>query len=113
MRLAAISCAILLCLHSSGALAKRSIVAVMEISDRSDRLERAVLKGLTDALRTTLAGSRRFRVVDESTQAAALKQMVKQLKRESYRACYEEKCQIPLGRALASRQRKPSNCVPR
>lgn len=85
----------------SGAAAKTKL-AVMSIRDQTRSLGRDLSESLTDALRTQLAQSGRFIVIDKSRQARALERLVAEQKRDSYRTCYDERCQIPLGQALAA-----------
>jgi hypothetical protein len=80
----------------------RPKVAVMTLVDGTRSLSRSVVDSLTDALRTQLARSGRYIVIDKSRQAAALKRLVVEQKKESYRECYDSSCQIPLGQALAA-----------
>jgi TolB-like protein len=77
-------------------------LAVMTLHDQTRTLSSRLVDGLTDALRSQLAQSGRFIVIDKSRQAAALRRLVSRQKRESYRACYDSSCQIPLGQALAA-----------
>jgi hypothetical protein len=80
----------------------KSKLAVMELQDQTRTLDAGVLESLTDALRTQIAQSGRFIVIDKSRQAAALQKLVADQKKESYKACYDSRCQIPLGQALAA-----------
>lgn len=82
--------------------AAKTKLAVMELQDQTRGLEASVLESLTDALRTQIAQAGTFIVIDKSRQAAALKKLVTEEKRESYKACYDSRCQIPLGQALAA-----------
>jgi hypothetical protein len=84
------------------AASAKSKLAVMELEDQTRSLDATVISSLTDALRTSLASSGRFIVIDKTRQAAALKKLVASQKRESYKACYDSRCQIPLGQALAA-----------
>ena len=77
-------------------------LAVMALEDATRSLSPSLVESLTDALRARLAQSGRFIVIDKSRQAEALKRLVKQQKRESYRACYDTRCQIPLGQAVSA-----------
>jgi len=77
-------------------------LAVMDLSDQTRTLDTNVRESLTDALRTQLAGSGQFIVIDKSRQAAALKKLIAEQKKESYKACYDNRCQVPLGQALAA-----------
>lgn len=85
----------------STALARPKL-AVMEIQDQTRSLSAGLLESLTDSLRTMLTRSGQFIVIDKSRQAAALKKLVAAQKKESYKACYDSRCQIPLGQALAA-----------
>jgi hypothetical protein len=87
-------------LVASPALAKPKL-AVMEIQD-AQGLGAALVESLTDSLRSLLARSGQFIVIDKSRQAAALRKLITAQKRESYKACYDNRCQIPLGQALAA-----------
>ena len=93
---------LLLLLAAPTAGARPRLVAVMGLEDRTRSLPPAVVEALTDALRTELARGGRYGVIDKSRQAAALKRLVVEQKKESYRACYDSSCQIPLGQALAA-----------
>ncbi|MCC6749203.1 MAG: hypothetical protein IT371_16190 [Deltaproteobacteria bacterium] len=77
-------------------------LAVMALEDATRSLSPSLVESLTDALRARLAQSGRFIVIDKSRQAEALRRLVKQQKRESYRACYDTRCQIPLGQAVSA-----------
>jgi hypothetical protein len=87
-------------LVASPALAKPKL-AVMEIQD-AQNLGASLVESLTDSLRSLLARSGQFIVIDKSRQAAALRKLITAQKRESYKACYDNRCQIPLGQALAA-----------
>jgi len=80
----------------------RPIVAVMDVEDRSSDLSDKTLATLTDYLRVLLAGSGRYVVVDKGRQQEARDKIVKNLRAESYKKCYDRTCQIPLGQALAA-----------
>lgn len=81
---------------------ERPIVAVMDIEDQSGDLKQATVETLTDYLRALLAGSGRFMVVDKGRQQETRVKLVKDLREESYKPCYDRSCQIPLGQALAA-----------
>jgi hypothetical protein len=75
------------------------IIAVMELtdpnaSDQSKAIAKDVLRNMSSLLRNYLA-QRGAKTVDRSAQTQAAKL-------ESYRACFDESCQIELGRALAA-----------
>lgn len=83
---------------------ERPILAVMTIEARSDavKAELTDLEGATDYLRALLVKSRKFVVVDKGRMESGKQRILKQLKRESHSECYDEKCRIELGRALAA-----------
>jgi len=93
---------LVLLLTAPTAAARPRLVAVMGLEDRTRSLSPGVVEALTDALRTELARGGRYGVIDKSRQAAALKRLVVEQKKESYKACYDSSCQIPLGQALAA-----------
>jgi hypothetical protein len=78
------------------------VIAVMTAaSSGKSPFDRSMLGALTDQIRVYIA-ERGARVVDRSTQEAALKGLVEQEKKRSYAACVDSSCQIPLGKALAA-----------
>ncbi len=87
---------------AAGTATAKPKVAVMELSDQTRSVNAGLRESLTDALRSNLAQSGRFVVIDKGRQAAALKRLVAEQKKESYKACYASSCQIPLGQALAA-----------
>ncbi len=91
-------------LFSTGLLAetRQPKIAVMEIEDTSQRFDAAIIENATEMLRSKLTATGRFVVIDKSRQQEKLKNLIKEEKRESYKECYDQKCQIPLGQALAA-----------
>jgi hypothetical protein len=85
---------------AGGAAAPRrgAIVAVSPLDDRAGVLTSTEREELTGYFATRLAGSGRYRVVPGESVKARLRDG----KRESYRDCYDARCQIELGRALAA-----------
>lgn len=77
-------------------------IAVMEIEDTAKRFDAALIENATEILRSKLTATGRFIVIDKSRQYEKLKALIKEQKKESYKECYDEKCQIPLGQALAA-----------
>jgi len=77
-------------------------IAVMEIEDTAQRFDAALIENATEILRSKLTATGRFVVIDKSRQHEKLKSLIKEEKRESYKECYDQKCQIPLGQALAA-----------
>jgi hypothetical protein len=96
--------AIMLVFASTGASAapsKKPIVAVFDVQDLRDgraRLSAKVLRDLTTYLATRLAEGGVFKVVPDAAIRAALAQA----KADSYAACYDDTCQIEIGKALAA-----------
>ena len=78
--------------------AKPPVVAVFDIHDASGRFKRADLDQLTGYLATCLTQARKGRVVPREQ----IRERLKGEKAGGYRACFEESCQIDLGRAVAA-----------
>jgi hypothetical protein len=76
----------------------RSVIAVFDLQDASGQLQPAVLDQLTEYLGAQLVELGGLRVVPRSEVKARLSAE----KAESYGACYDEACQIQLGKALAA-----------
>lgn len=87
---------------ASEALSAPTVVAVFDIEDarprRARRLRPQALEGLTEYLATLLGQGGRFRVVPNDQLQTALRER----KKESYRACYDQSCQIEIGKAIAA-----------
>jgi len=77
-------------------------LAVMTLEDSTGDLSAKLIDDLTDYLRTQVARRGTFVVIDKSRQAEAIKKIAGEARKESYKACYDEKCQIPLGQALSA-----------
>lgn len=82
------------------------VVAVMETQDlnaedRARAADPALMRNLSDQLRVFVA-QRGVKVVDRGQQRAAMKEVLLEAKKETYEVCYDERCQIPLGKALAA-----------
>lgn len=80
----------------------RSILAVMDIEDTSGSVDKGWLDNAGEMLRGKLSATGYFVVIDKSRQQEKLKQLVREQKKESYKACYDQQCQVPLGQALAA-----------
>ena len=79
------------------------IVAVFKIQDarpRSSKLSAKTLENLSDYLATLLAEGGDFKVVPKTGIQTALSE----LKESSYRECYDERCQIEVGKAVAAQK---------
>lgn len=81
---------------------ERTVLAVMAIEDSSATMEASLLANVQEMLRGKLSATGHFVVIDRGRQEEKLKQLVRAQKKESYRECYDESCQIPLGQALAA-----------
>jgi len=77
---------------------RRPIVAVFNIEAKRVRLDRSFRDGLSDYLATKLAGTGRYQVVPRDQ----LKKRLVEQKSKSYRKCYDQSCQIELGREMAA-----------
>jgi hypothetical protein len=92
----------ILAIAMPGLAQDKPILAVMEIQDKTAKFKRKDLEAATEYLSTLLIASGKYSVVEKGRQEAKKKQVVKDLKRETYDACYDDKCRIELGRALAA-----------
>ena len=90
--------AVALVLAASGAEAGTPVVAVFALEAKGTKLSPADLDGLADYIEASLAESGRFQVVPQTELRAALNRQ----KAESYKACYDESCQIEIGKELAA-----------
>lgn len=80
--------------------ARPVVVAIFEIETRRVRLDRELLEGLSNLLRSSLAQSGNFQVIPQ----ANLRALLNQQKSESHKACFDQVCQIELGRELAAQK---------
>ena len=86
----------------------KPIVAVFDVEAKgTGTLDPAFLDGLADVLSARLAECGSFQMVPRS----ALKERLKDSKRESFKACYDSACQIELGRELAAEMTLASQVV--
>lgn len=74
-------------------------LAVMEFEDRSKSLSKQMLSDATEYLRGALIAANKYIVIASERQSQA---MVKNMKKESYKACNDKNCQIQLGQALSA-----------
>ncbi|MBW2730908.1 MAG: hypothetical protein JRH20_00860 [Deltaproteobacteria bacterium] len=79
-------------------LGDRPIVAVFDIEDQARALKSGVADQLTEYLSTQVAAVANLRVIPRSQ----LRTRLSQQKKRSYKNCYDQACQIELGRALAA-----------
>lgn len=75
-------------------------VAVFDIQDKSGKLERSELDGLTDYLASKLAEGGLFHVVPR----AEIKKRLTSQKKASHKECYDQSCQIEIGREIAAQK---------
>ena len=78
----------------------RQVLAVFDVQDASGKMRAGALDQLTDYLAARLTQVTRFRILPRDQIHARLAQQ----KKGSYRKCYDESCQIELGKALAARK---------
>ena len=77
----------------------KPIVAVFDVEAKGAKdLDGAFLDGLSDFLAARLVETGQFQVVPRS----ALKERLAASKKESFKACYDQSCQIEMGRELAA-----------
>ena len=82
------------------AWADKPVVAVFDIQDKGAGLSDQTRNRITDYLTSSLAATGAYQVVPRS----ALKERLKQQKKDSLKQCYEESCQIDIGRELAAQK---------
>jgi len=87
-------------LHCSAGHAedKKPRVAVFNIESKAADLSSDVLNRLTEYLASSLAATGTYQVVPR----AQIKERLVQQKKESYKSCYDQKCQIEIGREIAA-----------
>ena len=77
---------------------------MMEVEDRTPRgkhVDKSLLQGLSEQLRVYMA-QKGFSTIDSGTQRRAIAERIAEIKQESYEACFDNSCQIDLGKALAA-----------
>ena len=79
---------------------KKPIVAVFTIEDKGTRLKKKLLDRLSDFLAVTLAATGKYRVVPRDQ----LKKRLVAQKKRSYKKCYDQTCQIEIGKELAAQK---------
>ncbi|HOX45971.1 MAG TPA: hypothetical protein PK668_20380 [Myxococcota bacterium] len=81
-------------------VARREVLAVFDVQDVASRFKgkEAELVQLTTFLATAMAATGKFTVVPREQ----LRQRLLEEKKDSYRACYDNACQIELGKAVAA-----------
>jgi TPR repeat protein len=81
---------------------EKPLVVVMPIENGSQTLPDEVTSKATEYLRGLIAASEEFVVVGQGRQSKKLKNLIQSKKEESYKECYDESCQISLGKALSA-----------
>ena len=74
-------------------------LAVMEFEDRSGKIPKQTLSDATEYVRASIISSNTYIVISKERQE---QEMIKEMKKESYKACNDKNCQIPLGQALSA-----------
>lgn len=77
-----------------------AVVAVFDIQDKTGRFSAAQMEQLTTYFSTQLGEGQRFKVVPR----AQIKQALTAQKKESYASCFDEQCQIEIGKELAAQK---------
>ena len=77
---------------------KKQILAVFEIQARGVRFPRGLLSIFSEYLATRISESGAYDVVPNSQ----VKKLLVEKKKSSYQQCYDQKCQIEIGRELAA-----------
>jgi PBP1b-binding outer membrane lipoprotein LpoB len=75
-------------------------VAVFDIQDKSKTLSRMELESLTDYLATKMAEDGLFHVVPREE----IQKRLLSTKQKSYKSCYDQSCQIEIGREIAAQK---------
>ncbi len=73
------------------------VVAVMNVESKATSLDDQLLVNVGSQLRITIA-TKGIRTIDRG----AIDGQIKEMKGQSYEACYDDQCQIELGKALAA-----------
>jgi hypothetical protein len=80
------------------------VVAVMDVEDRDgahDGVTIALLRNIGDQLRIFVA-EKGLRTIDRGQQESMIRAQIADAKKDSYKSCYDNGCQIELGKALAA-----------
>jgi antitoxin component YwqK of YwqJK toxin-antitoxin module len=100
IRRAAITLALLFVARNSDAQKPFDVVAVFDIEFSGVKLKRGAMDGLNDYLFGKVAAVPMFKVVPRSE----LKKRLVAQKKTSYEACYDQSCQIEIGKELAAQK---------
>ena len=74
-------------------------VAIMRIEDKTKSINSSLIDSAEEFIRGELIASNRYFVISAERQN---NEIMKTMKKESYKKCYERSCQIPLGKALSA-----------
>ncbi len=82
------------------------VIAVMNVEDsNADNAARAIDRGLVrnlgDQIRVFVA-QQGVHTIDRGAQERILREQIASMKKESYKTCYDDSCQVELGKALAA-----------
>jgi len=78
---------------------RQTKLAVMEMEDRSGKLDKAMLENAAEYLRSELAATNKFILISKDRQRKAI---LKGEKKESWKECYDQSCRIELGQAVSA-----------
>ncbi|HNT27787.1 MAG TPA: hypothetical protein PKH10_06385 [bacterium] len=78
---------------------KKAKLAVFDTTDKSKKFSKERLIASAEFIRGEIIASNQFIVIPKERQDKIL---IKEQKKESYKECYDQKCQIPLGQALSA-----------
>lgn len=98
MHLLLILASLMLPANRAQAQAHRPVIAVFDVEVKRLDLSAGLLDGLGDHLATRLTETGHFQVVPRSM----IKKRLSKQKSQSYKQCFEQSCQIELGRELAA-----------
>jgi hypothetical protein len=91
---------LLVLMGQDASAASARVLAVFDVEVQGVRLTRATRNKLSRLIAAKLAAFPAYRVVPRSQ----VKKRLRAGKRESYKACYDQSCQIEIGRELAAEQ---------
>lgn len=74
-------------------------VAIMRIEDKTKSINSSIIDSAEEFIRGELIASNIYFVISAERQN---NEIMKTMKKESYKKCYERSCQIPLGKALSA-----------
>ncbi|MCB9652003.1 MAG: hypothetical protein H6730_36195 [Deltaproteobacteria bacterium] len=80
------------------------VIAVMDVqppASADNPLDPGLMRNIGDQLRIFMA-EQGVRTIDRGAQERTLRSQVEAMKEESYKQCYDDACQIELGKALAA-----------